>query len=269
MTKILHYIKEDHSGDAERFCLDTYKRDYPDFKFMAWKPGSSPLRILYDNGGLFVGPYVYSRKRIPDSFFEKDFLVFDNSFESQLVNLNLCCYAEAPKSPVFLEFMEKGVMPTLKEKGFKNDFKVGLNKEKQSLDEIDILPSPEFSGLERKSYDIYDSYLFDMNFNLNKADGFNLHYLTIDEDSSPNKVFSTLENYVNLKVEGKTKHFLLLVCKGNYDLTNRMCVYLQYHCILENKRWDIIFGDGDTDKLITEYVGRRFNNLVSCEKLSI
>lgn len=264
MTKILHYIKDEFLGDAEKFCLQSYKKIYPDFKLMAWKPGSSPLKILYDNGGLFVGPHVYSVKRLPDSYFEKGFLVFDNAFESQTVNLNLCCYADAPKSPIFLEFMEKGITTTLKEKGFQNEFKVGLNKRKQSLDGIDILPGSEFSGFERKSYEISDSFFFDMNFNLDKVNGFNLHYLIIDGKSSPNNVYSALENLINMK--SSSKHFILLACTGNFDLVSRMCVFLQYHCTSENRRWDVMFGN---DAMVTEYIGRRFDRLNSCERIKV
>lgn len=268
MIKILHYIKEDYSGSAERFCVSTYKEQYPDFEFMAWKPGSSPLRILYDNGGLFIGPHIYSKKRLPGSFFEKSFLVFDNTFETDTVNIDLCCYSDSKENPLFLEFMQNGIMPTLKKKGFENDFKVGLNKRKQSFDDIDVLSS-DIIGFEKKSYEIYqDTYLMDMNFDLSKISDVNLHYLIINENSDPNKIFSVVESYGKIDYKDESKHFMIIVSTGNLDLTERMCTLLQYHCAYENKKWDAIFGEKKKiNEIITEYIGRKFNNVVSCEKL--
>ena len=89
MIKRLHYIKEHYSGNAEKACLLSFKTNYPDFELIAWQPGSSPLKILYDDGGLFIGPGILSLERIPDSFLQKPFLVFDNSFETTNINFNI------------------------------------------------------------------------------------------------------------------------------------------------------------------------------------
>lgn len=264
MIKKLHYIKQDYPSNAENFCLKTLKLLYPDFEFMAWRPGSSPIKILYDHGGLFIGPYIYATEALSETYFKKPFLVFNNVFETVQVNPFLLCYSDAPESPIFKEFMEKGMETCLKEKGFQNDFKVGLAEKEQDLDGINIYPKSLLS-FDRKSREINTSYFMDMNFNLEKVNGIHLHYIVVDEESDSNKIFAILESYTKMEAKDEN-HYLLFINKGgNDDLVSRMTTMLIYHCNGWNKRWGII-NTLDED-VIPEYIGKKFDGLLSCEKI--
>ena len=267
MIKKLHYIKEDYSGNAERLCLESFKKIYPDFEICAWKPGSSPIRILYDNGGLCVGPYILAKKKVPEELFEKPFLSFDNKFETTCISLNLCCSPDK-ENPMFLEFMERGIVPVLKELGFNNEYKVGLAENDLDLGKIKILNRKEY-GFDRGYYELYDSSFLDMNINFNKVNGVHLHYLVINDKINPNILFSIVESYSKMDYKGD-KHFLLLVNNSNLnDLISRINVFLLYSCVTEDKMWGII-NTGKTknpEDVITEYIGRKFDNLLSCERI--
>ena len=247
--------------------MRTLKEHYPDYEFMAWRPGSSPLRILYDHGGLFVGPYIYSTGSLPEAYFEKPFFVFNNVFETTQINPNLICYSDAPESPVFKDIMEKGVENCLKERGFQNDFKVGLAEKEQNLDGLNIYPKSLLS-FDRKSREINVSYFVDMNFNLEKVNGIHLHYMIVDENSDSNKMFSIIESYAKLELDNEKNagHYLLFVNKGgNDDLVTKMTTMLIYYCVNWNKRWGII-NTLDED-VIPEYIGKKFDGLLSCERV--
>lgn len=275
MIKKLHYIKEDYSGNIEKYCLNSYKALYPDFEFVAWKPNSSPLRILYDHGGLFIGPNFLALNKIPDNFLQKPFLSFDNSFETVIPNLTSVCFSDEPKAPIFLEFMEKGVLSTLREKGFSGGFKSTLAESDYSLDEINILNRNQFGGFDKalKFPPKPDCFVTDMNTGPEIKGEWNLHYLIINKDTESNKVFSLCENFSKMKYEDESKHFILLVCNDlERDLCVRMAELLNYHLVTENKKYNmIVVGNGADEKkvsdIITEYVGRKFEKILSCERL--
>ena len=280
MIKKLHYIKEDYSGDIEKHCLETYKRDYPDFEFMAWKPGSSPLRILYDHGGLFIGQNMLSLKRIPDFYFDKSFLVFDNALDSGLPNLNLCCYANAPNEQIFLDFMLKGVEPVLYEYGFKDYNLFGAKSSLKGYDlflpDINLFNRINFSGFEKLSHEIYrgdDIYLMDMNIHYSTVyDKMHIHYIVVNKDTSSNKVHALCESFYNMKYEDGSRHYLLLVCNDlKRDLCSRLGEFITYKNIDDNKIGNVIVLDGvdesEVGKILTEYISRKFWRTESCERL--
>ena len=276
MIKKLHYIKEDFSGNIEKYCVDKLRELYPDFEFSAWKPGSSPLRILYDHGGLFIGPNIIALKRIPDSYFEKAFISFNNSLNTDYPNINFCCYSNKEKDPLFLRFMENGIGNTLAEEGYYGSFeaKTNLKGFEVNLKNINLLNRVNFGGFDRLSNDVFiddDIYLMDMN--VTRHDDFNLHYVVINPDTDSNKVHALCENFFNYKYDKDNNHFMLFVCNDfGRDLTTRIGELINYKNIYPNKKAGIlVVGNGlDGEKLnmiLIEYVGKWFNNLKSCERL--
>lgn len=266
MINKLHYIKEDYSGDLEKYCLSTLKRDYPDFEFNAWKPGSSPLRILYDCGGLYVGPGIFSLRRIPETYFQKSFFVFDNVFDSRGVGLNIC-YSDVEKNPLLLKTMEKGMSYV----NDKVEWKPYLNESDFESEDFSIYGKNRFGAFDRLSRFVNkgkDIYLVDSNMRVNeKLEGWNLHYMIVDEKTDSNRLYTIFERFSKLEYKDGSKHFLLIMFKldGNEDLMNRMSEFLNYHLTdKEKKRWDLIIGE---ENLLPEYIGRRFDRLLSCEKI--
>lgn len=271
MIEKFHYIKEDFSGNHEKLLVSALKRDYPDATFSAWKPGSSSLRIIYDHGGLFLGPTTLSLKPL-DNYLDKPFLIFDNSFESTYPNYNLAAYSPEKNSPIFLEFMEKGIVNTLKEKGFSDENKIGLNEKIFETEEIRILSKFEL-GFDKKIFEAYTpNFFIDTNFNIEKVNDAILHYMVVDENTKSNKAFSVCESFGKMKYDQKEKHFLLVVWNCiNPDLESRLGTLLQYHCTSGNKFFDFLnlpgVGKEELEGIIAEYAGRKFDGLISCEKI--
>lgn len=268
MIKKLHYIKENNSSDIEKITLASLKSHYPDFEYSAWMPGSSPLRILYDNGGLFIGPNILSVSRIPDSFFEKDFFAFSPLFDDKQVNTNIC-YANKEKSPLFLSLMENG-LSSLNEEITSSPFKPFFSEEDLSLPSLNIYNKNQFGFINTpdNTYRNISPFLLNINVKSHLAPT-NLHYLVIDKKSDPTKVFSLCENFA--KLESKEDHFLLLVCNDiSSDLTSKMGEFLNYHIVYEGKSWDTLFLNGldesSLSKVLVEYISRNFRPL-SCERL--
>ena len=270
MVKILHYIKEDYSGNIEKICLGACKSIYPDFEIMAWKPGSSPLRILYDHGGLFIGPHILPVNRIPDELLNRSFLVYDNSFDSKLPNLDICCCADKPENPIFLSFMEEGVLPVLNQKIPPQPFKPYQNEYDIFTEEISILNKNQFGFIDKSNRmypEFKDVYLVDMNTRKHPGE-WNMHYLIINKNTNPNKVFSICENFAKMEYKDGSRHFLLLVCNDwERDLTSRMGEFLTYHIVGNDKNWDTIMVRNNIEEVLTEYIGRNFDKILSCERL--
>lgn len=268
MIKKLHYIKSDYSGNTEKFCLNTHKKFYPDFEFLAWKPGSSTLKILYDHGGLFIGPGFFSLNRIPDSCLEKPFLVFDNVFDSKKLSQNICCYSDVEKSPVFLNFMDKGIRIPFEEKTDSEPFKPCLNESDLLLDNLNIYNKNQFGCFDRFARKMYmgDAYICSTNTFTNPVSDYNLHYKIVNKSTDSNELFAICESFSKFKCDNENKQFLLLLLEidGNRDLLNRMSDFLNYSVVDENKRWDIVIGNED---ILTEYIGTHFDKLKSCEKI--
>ena len=278
MIKKLHYIKEDYSGSLENYCFNRLRELYPDFEFMAWRPGSSPLRILYDHGGLFIGQNILALNRIPDYYFEKSFLVFNNAITTDFPNFRFCCYSDSEKNPLFLEFMEKGVENTLAERGYIGSFEVrtDLKGHDIKLPDLNIWNRVQFGGMDKLSLDVYtdkDIYLMDTNINFSPKPDWNVHYVVINKDTSSNKVHALCENFFSHEYKDDSSHYLLFVCNDlERDLTTRIGELINYKSVYEKKKAGIIVvGNGANDKtvgdILTEYIGRSFERLKSCERL--
>lgn len=271
MVKKLHYIKEDHSSSIEKICFNACKSLYPDFEFMAWKPGSSPLRILYDHGGLFIGPHMMPVNRIPEELLERSFLVYDNSFDSKLPNINSCCCAGKVNDPIYLSFMENGIQPVLKDKIPPQPFKPYQNEFDIFTDEISILNKSQFGFLDKanRTYPDYNDDVYVVDMNTRKWSGeWHMHYLVINKDTSSNNVYSICENFIRAEYKDDSKHFLLLICNDwERDLTSRMGEFLTYHIIGNDKAWDTVMVKGNIGEVLTEHISRNFEKILSCERV--
>lgn len=258
MIKKFHYIKEKYSGEIEQTCLSSYKALYPDFEFFAWQPGSSPFKILYDNGGLFVGPGIFAANKLPDIVFEKDFIAFSNVFDSVKINPYIC-YANEEKSSVFLSIMEQK---------FKKEVSGNLSNEKNFyFDDINIYNKDQFGYLDifEKTIPNVTPFFIDMNTQGNYLGEWNVQYLIIDKDSDPDKVYWACESFVNLKED---KHFMLVVLtsEGSVELFNNVSKLLNYHAFKEDKKWDAIIAPINKNEVLLEYLSRRFNKILSIKK---
>ena len=178
-------------SNVEQSCIESVKRVYPDWKIKIWKDEDcmdwikeSPFalynfehklfayvsdylrcKILYEEGGLYMDIDVYAIKRIPDSYFERNFLAWD--VYNVTTNNGTCFYAKEQKQRIFKEFCD--VMGNLKcpvelrnGSGAANDMindvlkKYGLDMstpgycdKNQDLGEILILNRIEFGGRGR------------------------------------------------------------------------------------------------------------------------
>ena len=76
-----------------------------------------------------------------------------------------------------------------------------------------------------------------------------------------------------MKYEDGSNHFILLVCNDlERDLCVRMAELLNYHLVYDNKKYNMIFvgngiGEKEISGIVAEYIGRRFEKVLSCERL--
>lgn len=267
MDKLLHYIKEDYTGAIEKLCFESFKKTYPDYKIMAWKPGSSPIRILYDKGGLFIGPNILVKKALPEKYFEKPFLMFDNRFETTSINLSLC-YSEKG-NPLFLRFMEDKFIDVLYEQGFDNRNKLGLADKEMDLKNIRVLDRFTL-GFDKAYYELYDSCFLDTNVNFEEISDVYLHYLIADKKTSSKELFFSVDGFLKSKYPSEEKHFILLINNGaDSDLISKIGTLLVYSKGNENRQSEIINlgGCSNISEMVFEYIGRKFNRLKCCERV--
>ena len=130
MTKIIHCIKvgpNSELGDFELSCVESWKRTYPDWEIKYWtdkeilpllsdckfavsayNKGAFAyagdyvrLKILYEEGGLYMDTDVFCVNRIPDECFEKSFTAWDAGFDTYWTQNGTCVYACKPKQKIF------------------------------------------------------------------------------------------------------------------------------------------------------------------------
>lgn len=274
MIKKLHYIQEYGSSTTEKTCLASLKENYPDFEFLAWQPQSSPLRILYDHGGLFVGQNILSLSRILDSYFYKPFFTFSNTFDSKELSQSIC-YADKVNSPFLLELMEKGIEQALQQQINAQPFKPCFNEHNLILPDVNVYSKNQFGFITKpdNTYPDFNKtkpFFLDMNIKKHDSSLWHLHYLIINKDSNPTKVFSYCENFVKANLPN---HFLLLVCNDlERDLASRMGEFLTYHLVYGDKGWNTLFVGNNTDspalyQILIEYISSNFK-VSCCEELS-
>lgn len=265
MVKTLNYIKKDYPSDIDEFCLESYKEIYPDFEFKAWKPGSSPIAILYKEGGLFIGPGILARKRLEEEVFDKPFFCFNNAFESTGINLGLC-YSEK-ENPIFAKMIEDGILNTLYKEGLDDSNKIGFGEKDLDLGSIKLLNRFTF-GFDTAYYELYDSPFLDTNLRFEPVYDCHLQYLIADKETDSNRLGFAAERFSKIKSE--EKRFFLLVNNGaDDDLISRIGTLLLYSSGIPTRLFEII-NLGGTDKVmgvLAEYIGRKFNNLKSCKRI--
>lgn len=134
MTKIIHCIKvgpNSELGDFELFCIDSWKKVYPDFEIKYWTDKEivpmisdckyavscynnkayafagdyARLKILYEYGGLYMDTDVFCVDRIPDSYFEKNFTAWDAGLSTYWSQNGTCMYMANPKEPIVERFI--------------------------------------------------------------------------------------------------------------------------------------------------------------------
>lgn len=135
MIKTIHCIKvgpNSELGDFELSCIESWKRTYPDFKIKYWTDKEilplisdckyavscynnrkfafvadyARLKILYQEGGLYMDTDVFCVNRIPDSIFEKSFTAWDAGFDTYWSQDGTCIYASEPGLELFKRFID-------------------------------------------------------------------------------------------------------------------------------------------------------------------
>lgn len=119
-------------SDHEIQCIESWKRVYPDFEIKVWTDETikeyaqdclyardnyergryayvidyTRLKFLYEYGGIYMDTDVFCINRIPDSYFEKTFLSWDDKFCSHWSN-NGCITYVVKGDPTVKEWIER------------------------------------------------------------------------------------------------------------------------------------------------------------------
>lgn len=134
MTKIIHCIKvgpNSELGDFELSCVGSWIKAFPDWEIKYWTDAEIlpmlsdcryavscynnrayafamdyvKLKILYENGGLYMDTDVFCVNRIPDSCFETAFTSWDPGFGTYWSQNGTCLYCE-PGNEIVKEIID-------------------------------------------------------------------------------------------------------------------------------------------------------------------
>ena len=134
MYKIIHLLKVGMSqlSNHEVECIESWKRVYPDWEIKIWTDeiikeyaqdclyardndergrfayviDYTRLKFLYEYGGIYMDTDVFCINRIPDSYFDKTFISWDDKFCSHWSN-NGCITYVVKGDPTVKEWIER------------------------------------------------------------------------------------------------------------------------------------------------------------------
>lgn len=134
MYKIIHLLKVGMSqlSNHEVQCIETWKKVYPDFEIKIWTDevikeyaqdceyardnyergrfayviDYTRLKFLYEYGGIYMDTDVFCVNRIPDEYFDRTFISWDDKFCSHWSN-NGCFTYVVKGDPTVKQWIEK------------------------------------------------------------------------------------------------------------------------------------------------------------------
>lgn len=248
MIKTIHCIKVGPLGlgEHDRACIRSWMKVYPDFQIRVWNTQKCwdkiqdcsfavdafrdgkynfsidylRLKILYEEGGLYLDTDVFALQRIPDIYFEKAWLSWDDRFESQWTNNGTGCYSD-PGNPIFLEFLDLYRSLTyqkdhvisndiidlvLKKHGLDVSDRLYCSLSDQSLDFINILNRVQFGVNDYLMYQFLDDgrpkYLMHGqvgSWTSSLVPRAGIYYTIIDDETTEQELLSQVDDFINLK----------------------------------------------------------------------
>lgn len=330
MYKVIHLLKAGPGvqlSDHELACINSWKAVYPDFKIKVWTDSEIKelaqdclyardnyekgrfayvidyvrLKILYEHGGIYMDTDVYCANRVPDSYFEKSFLSWDDKLEAAWSNNGCVTYA-IKGDPIFKEFYEKcqtlkydpenpwhnnwPIDSVLTEKyGFKTDDKIYCSLEDQDLGPIKIV--------NRIQFGVNDYLLNKTNFEEGKQPYFihchalawmgpfvsntGIYYGLLDDTTDINKFSKKVDEWIASEPFSSNNYSTLVIfVNSTKGIDEEFCYRLLSEAPKDwkngKKFWLIMpLGGGLSSQEFRsaafDFLVRRFNNITFCRNI--
>ena len=327
MIKTIHCIKvgpTSELGDFELSCVDSWKRVYPDFEIKYWTDKEIlpllsdckyavscynnkkyafamdyvKLKILFENGGLYMDTDVFCVHRVPDSCFEKAFTAWDPGFDTYWSQNGTCMYCEPGNKTTgqmieyyksFEEYPKVSYDNTVVEhimraKGViwdKNRLTCRFTNQVVDND-ISVFNCVQFGawdyvqkcylGNRDGDYPIYFVHCRTKSWCGFDNENVQIFYAFINEDTDLLKLSNAINYFLKMKVTGKAKPVLLLALNTigkEGDFSKRLWMELG---LKSEKSWNIFpLGDGlsddDLNRSFLDYVTKRYNKIKFCRNI--
>ena len=326
MTKIIHCIKvgpNSELGDFELSCVDSWKRTYPDWEIKYWtdkeilpllsdckfavsayNKGAFAyagdyvrLKILYEEGGLYMDTDVFCVNRIPDSYFEKSFTSWDAGFDTYWTQNGTCVYACKPKQKIFrmmadyyrkfdeypkfsadntvVEFVIRGF-------GLNFDNRMTCQLTNQELEDLNVYNCAQFGAFDYTQNLMWnlpkDKPVYLVHARAKSWAGYNdenvyLYYAFIDDNTDTMKLYEMIQKFMDMKMNNLScKAILVLGMNTVSGVANWFSKWLSLR--LKDGRKDYLMaplGNGlsedELNSAFLDFITKRFNKIKFCRDI--
>ena len=327
MYKIIHLMKVGlcQLSSHEVKCIESWKRVYPDWEIKIWtdkeigeyaqdclyardnyKKGRyayvidyTRLKFLYEYGGIYMDTDVFCVNRIPDSYFDRTFISWDDKFCSHWSN-NGCFTYVVKGDPTVKEWIEKyqnleydpekpwhnnwPIDLVLREKGFNFEEDVVYG----SLKDVDVA---NVRLVNRVEFGVNDYYLNRVVLEDGKTpycqhchalswmgpyvSQTKLYYALLDDYTDLERLDKEVDKWIAMKDDGRLNTLMICVATLNgFDtyLSKKLLALSPRDWSEGNKFWFMHpLGSGmsrsDGQKCVNDFILRRFNNMLICKDI--
>ena len=327
MTKTIHCIKvgpNSELGDFELSCIDSWKKVYPDFEIRYWTDKELlplladceyavscynsgkyafamdyvKLKVMYENGGLYMDTDVFCVNRVPDSCFEKAFTAWDSGFDTYWSQNGTCLYCEAGNKTIgqmvdYYKTFEKYpkvsydntvVEHVMRAKGViwdKNRLTCRFTNQEVDKD-IRVYNCAQFGAWDyvQKCFlntngelPIYFVHCRTKSWLDFDKENVQIFYAFINDDTDILKLSNAVNAFINMKVTGNAKPVLLLALNsvnGEEGIfSKRLWMNIDSN---SGKSWNIFplgngLNDDDLNRAFLDYVTKRYNKIKFCRNI--
>ena len=324
MIKVIHCIKvgpNPELGDFELSCVESWRKVYPDFEIKYWTDNEVlpliqdcryavscynnkryafvtdylRLKILFQEGGLYMDTDVFCVNRVPDSCFDKAFSCWDPGFDTYW-NLNgVCLYSDPGNATIgemaayyrtFDEYPKCNMDNTvvefiLRAKGIDYSNRLTCRFTNQEIgDDYRTYNCIQFGAwdhvLRQYNY-VPDVPVYFVHCGTkswaSKNDNTYLFYAFLNEDTDLMKLSNAVNAYIDMEVPEGVRPVLVIAVNcmnGNEsNFSKRLWIRLGNN---ERKGWDIFpIGNGlDDDELneaFLDFISKKFTKIKFCRNI--
>ena len=325
MTKVIHCIKvgpNSELGDFELTCIESWKKVYPDFEIKYWTDKEvipflgdckyavscynakayvyaldyARLKILYEEGGMYLSTDTFCVNRVPDACFEKAFTGWDPGYDTYWSQNKICMYCEKGDKIVeemidlykkFGEFPDFKVDNTvvenvLRKHGIDFSDRFRCRYTNQTVDDCyNVFNCIQFGAWDynQKCYNYTSEFpvffvTCDMEVLQKKEYPVQLFYAFLNEDTDLAELSSKINAFIDMKVpQGVYPDLLIAVnCMNGNEVFFSKRLWMKLGNNTGQKRWDIFpLGNGlNEDELnaaFLDYVSKKYNRVKFCRNI--
>lgn len=324
MYKIIHLLKVGMSqlSNHEVECIESWKRVYPDFEIKVWTDKEikeyaqdceyardnyekgrfayvidyTRLKFLYEYGGIYMDTDVFCVNRIPDSYFDKTFISWDDKFCSHWSN-NGCFTYVVKEDPVVGEWIKRyqdleydpknpwhnnwPIDLVLREKGmnYEEDVVYGSLHDKEVAG-VKLVNRVQFGANDymlnrvvQDGRDIYCQHCHALSWMGPYVSETRIYYCILDDNTDLEKLDERIDDWILMKEDGMLNTLIIYVDGlGGFDeyLSKKLNALCPRKWSGGSKFWFIQplgVGVKDMRRCINDFLLRRYNNVKMCKDI--